>query len=329
MADKLTNVENIPLSMAVWLAEDKYIYNTDPDHYSATTLLKSDRQIILGKRAMATTSTSYDISQNIPSALGGAIHSGIEHAWLNNYRSSLKALGVSQRVIDRVRLNPVGAERQEPNIIPIYLEQRSSKRVGKFLVSGMFDFVMGGRLEDFKSTGVFAFMSGSNEWKYKQQGSIYRWLNPDIITEDVMAIQFTFTDWAKLRARVEQKKGYPQSRIMEHLVPLDPYNVTDNWVRSKLRSIERHEHLPEPQLPLCNQEDLWQADTTYKYFKNPNAKRATKVGTYPELHTRWLQDGSVGEIKEIKGAVKACEYCAAYNVCTQKDQLIADGLLKL
>ena len=42
-----------------------------------------------------------------------------------------------------------------PDAIPVYMEQRAYKQVGKYKVSGKFDFVAEGRVQDFKSTGVF------------------------------------------------------------------------------------------------------------------------------------------------------------------------------
>jgi hypothetical protein len=47
---KYTNNTGIGLSMAVYLATDNYDHNHDPRTISATTLIKSTKQIILGER---------------------------------------------------------------------------------------------------------------------------------------------------------------------------------------------------------------------------------------------------------------------------------------
>lgn len=125
----------------------------------------------------------------------------------------MRDLGYPESVIERVIINPEPEELQS-NSIPVYLEQRVEKKLGPFTISGQFDLVLDGELNDYKSTGVYGFMNGSNDEKYRIQGSIYRWLNPQIITSDCMCIQYIFTDWSGLRASIEKAKGYPQSRVV-------------------------------------------------------------------------------------------------------------------
>ena len=45
-----TNVSNVPLSMAVFLATDSYDYMDEPNYLSATALIKPLRQLILASR---------------------------------------------------------------------------------------------------------------------------------------------------------------------------------------------------------------------------------------------------------------------------------------
>jgi len=40
-------------------------------------------------------------------------------------------------------------------------------------------------------------------------------------------------------------------------------------------------------------------------------------------------DGGVGIVVEKPGQVLACKYCPAFPICSQKDELIADGSLQL
>jgi len=187
---KYSNTEKISLSLAVWLAEDTYDHNPDPKHISATGLLKSPKQIILAQRVPTPAPGTAvddlileDISNRVSSAMGTALHNGIESAWRNGFQQCLRDLGYPERVIERIIVNPEPEQLKE-NSIPVYLERRVEKKLGPFIISGKYDIVIDGQLDDYKSTGVYGYMQGNNDEKYRLQGSIYRWLNPEIITYD-------------------------------------------------------------------------------------------------------------------------------------------------
>ena len=334
---KFSNEEKISLSMAVWLAEDQYVHVKDPMHISATGLLKSVKQIILSSRVPAVDPGTpiqevvlEDISRRVPSAMGTALHNGIERAWRKNYKQALEDLGYPQQVIDRVILNP-GPDGLRDNSIPVYLEKRVEKKLGPFTISGQYDIVIDGQLDDYKSTGVYGYMVGNNDEKYRLQGSIYRWLNPEIITNDYMNIQFFFTDWSKLRAKVEAKKGYPQSRILAHPLELLSVKAIEDWMKAKLTLIHKHKDASEANMPECTPEELWQSAPSYKYYKNP-AKTIRAIAVFDDYYLaneRLVADGSVGEVKTVHGTVRACEYCAAFDVCMQKEIYLDNGTLKI
>jgi hypothetical protein len=324
-----TNLDNIPLSVAVWLANDDYDHDNRNNHISATGLLKSVRQTVLSLRVQSSDSAP-DVKGLIPSSLGSAIHDNIEHAWVNNYKESLKKLGYPQRVIDLVRVNPKPEELTE-DTIAVYLEQRSEKEIEGFIVSGKFDFIAEGRVEDFKSTSTYSYTAGNKDEDYILQGSIYRWLNPDLITDDQMAIQFIFTDWSAMRARTEKDKGYPQSRLQERRLNLKSIPETEAWIKSKLIQIRTHLNSKDEEIPECTDKELWRKDPVFKYYKNPEKmSRATKnFDNIHEANLRMAQDGGVGIIVEQKGTVGACRYCDAFSVCKQKDKYIESGELQL
>ena len=75
-----TNRHNIDLTMAVFLAHSDYDGVNEDASISVTTLLRPLKEIILSNRFPQTDPTS-DISLNIASSIGSAIHAGIERAW--------------------------------------------------------------------------------------------------------------------------------------------------------------------------------------------------------------------------------------------------------
>ena len=155
MSARFANVSEVPLALAVFLASDYYDYSDDPTEISATTLLKPLRQIILATRVPPGDGL-VNLADMMNNRMGAAIHDGIEKAWVTNYAKAMQAIGLPQRVIDRVRINPKPEELTE-DILPIYLEQRLKRKIGKWTVTGKFDFVGEGKVQDFKSTSTFRF----------------------------------------------------------------------------------------------------------------------------------------------------------------------------
>jgi hypothetical protein len=329
---KYTNDEDYSLSIAVWLCAEFYDHNRHPGklHMSATGLLKPIRQIVLAQRVAAKedVETVRDIKADIPSRLGTAIHAGIERAWIHRYKEAMTRLGYPQRVIDKVRINPSKeALKENPDIIPVYIEQRFTKELDDFIIDGEADFIGQGVLEDFKSTGVYGYMKGNNDDAYIKQGSIYRWLNPEVITADFMRIQMIFTDWSKLDSIIKKKAGYPATRIVTKKLELMSMEETENYIKQRIREIKTNMNAPEENLPMCTPEELWQDKTVYKFFSNPkNTRSQGNFDTYAEAHNKMMKAGK-GIVKEVHGKVKRCNWCDGFELCTQKDVYLANGSL--
>lgn len=329
MPKMFTHVEDVPLALGVFLASDSYDYNSDPHTISATTLMKPIRQIILPGRVPAGMGLPV-LADMMNNRMGAAIHDGIERAWKDNYDRAMFAMGYPSSVVDRIRINPTDQLlKSEPDIIPIYLEQRLTRRFGKWNISGKFDFVGEGRVQDFKSTSVWTYKNQVNNDKYALQGSIYRWLDPKLITQDQMDIHYIFTDWKQTMSRVDP--NYPKKRFHTQSFNLLSMPETESFIRQKTIQIEQFFDAKEEDIPLCSDEDLWRSEPQFKYYKDPTkVGRSTKnFETRQEAIIRLQADGNVGMVKEVPGQVTACKYCPAFAVCSQKDQLIASGELIL
>ena len=342
MLQKYVNNTGVPLSVAVYLATDHYDFV--PGAISATALMKSIRQQVLPRRIPRNSADSQtELLSVVKSRIGTSIHDGIERAWTGgHYKVAMEELGYPQHIIDRVVVNPghiqhptkgwvkgAGEQQLPENPIPVYMELRSFKELDGFTISGKFDLVAQGRLEDFKSTGTFTWVNNTKEEDYRIQGSIYRWLNPDIITQDHMAIQFFFTDWMPGRAKADPT--YPQRITEQLLIPLMSLEETEDYIRSRLQLFSEHMDSKETELPFCTDKELWRRAPEFKYYKNP-AKTARSTKNFDNLgdaNQRQRDDGGVGIVVTVPGQAVACKYCAAFSVCTQKDQLIASGSLIL
>jgi hypothetical protein len=324
---RYSNQMNIPLPLAVFLATDDYDY--DPTAISVTALMKPIRQLILTKRVNPE-DNPIDIAGLVSSRMGSAIHAAIEKAWLTP-KNALKALGMSSKLIENVVINPSKPMLElNPSAIPIYMEQRAYNHVGNYKVSGKFDFVAEGRVQDFKSTSVYSYLNQTSVTKYSLQGSLYRWLNPDIIHKDDMVVNYIFTDWSAADAK--QKPEYPQARVLTQRIPLISVEDTQAFVEAKLKQIEKYKDAKESDIPYCTDEDLWRKATVWKYYKHKDKTdgRSTKnFDNSADAYARLADDGYSGIVVEVKGQVVACRYCNAFSVCTQKDNYLLSGDLVL
>lgn len=321
---QITNKHDLPLSIAVWLMRDEYDY--DPTAISATSLLKPLRQMILSSRVPPQNLTM-DLADLIASRMGTSLHAGIEQAWEDpRLKEILLKLGFSKEEADSFVINP---EKLTEDATPVYMEQRLYRELDGIRISGKFDFISKGVLEDFKSTSVYSYLLGDKEEKFALQGSIYRWLDPNLITEDHMRITYIFTDWQK--SMVTQRENYPTSRVKSVRIPLLDITQTEEFIRDRLQQYAACKDIPETELPLCTDKELWRKESVYKYYANPE-KTARSTKNFTNLHEAYTykaSKGGVGIVIEAKGQVMACRYCRGFSLCTQKNEYLLDGSLTI
>ena len=106
----------------------------------------------------------------------------------------------------------------------------------------------------------------------------------------------------------------------------------EQYVLDKTNLIRANMTTPEKDLPPCSPEDLWADKETYKYYANPDRALQSKSRCDKSFDTmieaqRHMAEKGKGTIVIVQGKVRACHYCAAYAICTQKDALHRSGLL--
>ena len=326
---KITNEYGIDLPLAVWLLQDGYksgAADAPPGELlSVTTLMKPTRQLIL-QRKVDMTQETMDISEMVAARMGHGLHDSIERAWTEgNWQAAMRKLHYSQKVIDKIRINPKKEDLQ-PDDIPIYLEHRGFKTFEDIVVTGQLDFLIGKAYRDFKSTSTFAWTSGSKDGDYVLQGSLYRWLLPEMIQDDVMRIEFLFTDWLKYRAKVDPK--YPQTKVAHREFPLMSIKETEDWLKNKLSNIRTNARLSQDKMVQCTDKELWRQADSYKYYADSataaSGGRCTKRFDSPTDAQIHLQTKGKGIVVKDPGEVKACMYCPAFTVCEQRKNYFKD-----
>lgn len=294
------------------MATETYSGGGDDRTISATELLKSVRQIVLARRVDPAQATP-NINSLIASRIGVAIHDAIERAWVGpGLKQALEALGLPTH---RYIVNPIGPVPE--GMLAVYVEQRVVRELNGWKITGQYDIVIVGQLHDVKSTKGFVIKKRLHDKKWRMQGSIYRWLNPEVITDDSVVIECVVLDWNAADAASDP--AYPQQQWTSIRLTLASLQETESFLVAKTSEITKHLDTPEPDLPECNDEDLWREAPTYAYFANPEATgRSTK--NFETLHdaNMHLAEKGEGRVDTRPGKVKACIYCPAAPLCTQR-----------
>lgn len=307
----------LPLPVQVWLAADAYEGKNDNTHISATTLLKDSHKIVLENQI----GNELDISDEgllnmFASKRGTAIHSALENVWTNdNLRNkALDALGLKE-LKERIVINK---HKENPNQIEIWLEQRAYKTIDNMTVNGQFDMVMDGQVVDYKNTSVFTYMHGSKVEDYKLQGSIYRWLNPNLITDDKIKIIYIMHDWTSRDAKINP--NYPQMPIIAVDYDLYSLDYIENFIKNKIQEI-KNGGAPECVASLKLSDPVWQ------YFSKHDSKKAAKNFTNQADANHYMLTKSKGFIKMKPQKATGCKYCKARSICKQYADLLLQGLV--
>ena len=321
--------------MAIWLLNDKYDRVDTKNYLSATSLIKPTQEIVLTDRNKSNEDEiDIEISGLAKSQMGTAMHDAIEVSWDNKYAvaKACELLGISEDIAASITINPTSqqikkAKHKGELLTPVYMEQRTIKEFMGYSIGGKYDLVLAGDLHDYKSTGTYTYIKQSNAEKYIQQGSIYKWLNPEIITGDVLTINYYFTDWVDYRT---SDPKYPPSQIMSQHFDLWTYEETEEYIKNKILEIERFKKNPNLPLPKCSDKDLWKDPSQFKYFSKPDAARATKnFGVDSAAAHAYAASKGKGIVVEAPSIARACVYCNALPHCDQAADLLKAGILHL
>ena len=321
---KVNNSLNIDLVIATWLASNTYTGSKPGKSISATTLLRSTQQQVLGLRAANSPDIieEVDISTLLKSSIGTALHKSIQDTWESTEArtSGLKNLGISEKMIDKIVVNP---DNPDPTKYNLFFEKRVDKQFHGWNITGQFDLVTNGDLHDFKSTSTYTYTNKTKEKDYILQGSIYRWLNPELIKGDFITIHYIFTDWNK--NYLHSKDDYPLHPFVSVKLPLMSLAETESFLSEKLRLID--ENMEATDLPPCDNKTLL-IEEVWQYFANETSTKASKNFTSPLEASQYLATKGKGIVKKKAGEPKGCDWCNCRGICRQYANFLKIGLIK-
>ena len=321
---KIKNDLNLHPVISVWLASNTYTGGNSDTSISATGLLRSTRQQVLQRKAIKEDNEmEIDISTLMKSKTGTAIHRCIEESWTNPelLKNACETLGWNEKNLKKINVNPEKPIEGETNV---YFEQRAFKDLNGWRINGEFDCVLNGTVIDFKSTSVYTYLNKTKNDDYIKQLSIYRWLNPELITEDVGMIQFIFTDWNQNYTLSNPE--YPKHPFVAIQLPLLSLREVEDFISKSLRNIEYYsENIKE--LPLCDNHTLMTSEV-WQYFSKANATKASKNFNSQIEAMRYMASKGVGEVKKKLQEPKGCNYCSCRHICNQYENMKKIGIIK-
>lgn len=305
----------------LFLGDDTYSLKDKADNeYSVTELLQSIRKIILNKRALKNqiepvTELVTLVSARIGQAVDDALQRVLEDA--EALKTILGELGYSSGVIERLEVNP------EPFTGKgIYTHQRRNRDIAGISVSGEFDFILNGEIIDLKTTKTYTYINRVTEDKFKWQMSLYAWIFSDMVQKNTGTLVYLLTDWSP-----SNKPDHPPHAAPSARIPLYSTQEVERFIRKKVRELQRYQDTPEKELPYCTEEELWMKEPVFQYFSKEGNTRASKnFKTLAEAMNHKVEKNA-GVVVRKPGKAMACKYCSVYAYCSQKDELIKQGLL--
>lgn len=266
----LTNRLGLPDGVVAAVENDPYTRG-DSD-ISVTQLIGPPYQ----RRLRQTATIIEDVSDRIWSLLGQSVHTILERAF---------------RGVGRV-------------------EERLYAEVNGWTVSGQYDVIEDGCLQDYKVTSVWSVMGGGKiEWE--RQLNLLRWLaHKNDIPVNQLRIIALLRDWSKGRSNAP---GYPQSQVAAIEIPVWPLEKAEAYMLSR---VQAHQ---DPAPPICSDEERWAKPTVYAVMKE-GRKSAVPGGLHDsrsaaEAHATEL--GAVNHfVVERPGGFTRCEsYCNVSHAC--------------
>ena len=271
---KVTNRLHLPEAFVNAVSVERH---NKPGQYSATTLNKGVKEIILQERHWE--EFTVDAADNVWAVFGTAVHAVLEKHNDGNFH-----------------------------------EERFDVAVGNSRVTGVVDSydMERGTIADWKTASVYKVMKGDfADWH--RQGMTYAWLlNQSGL--DVRRCRFIalLKDHSKGKAKFDA--GYPQSPVFVYEFEVTPEDLerAEARIRAKVAEIEAAEKMADDDIAPCTAEERWCDGDKYAVMKNG---RKTAVRVFDTLADAENCAGELGNSHYVEHRPAASRKCADYCLC--------------
>lgn len=276
---KVTNKLNLPAAFVNAVSVDRH---NAPNCYSATTLNKGTREIILCDRHHD--EIEIDASDSVWAVWGTAVHALLEKQPDNNFHEEFFSTSVS-----------------------------NSK------VTGCVDSydLESGTLYDWKTASVWKVMTGDFE-DWKKQGLTYAWLmNKNDLTVKKCVFIALLKDHSKTKA--QNDAHYPQSPVItyEFDVTTADLEATEKRIIDKIKTLEAASVLADEMLPLCSDDERWADGEKYAVMKKGRQTAVKLFDVKADAEARAAELGAAHYVEHRPATSRKCAgYCPAKDFCS-------------
>jgi hypothetical protein len=276
-----TNNSNLPQSVFNLLAKNRYS-GTDVDHdYSATTLLKPPRMVMLERRHAD--DLEEDVLDRLWSMFGSVAHHLLEEQSPENEMS----------------------------------ETRLFAEVGGRKISGQFDGYHPAeeRLDDYKVTSVWTIVYDSRSEEWAQQLNILAYLlRTNGYGIKNLRIVVILRNWSKSKSL--QGGDYPNAPIKIIDVPLWDHADAAFFILQRVGAMGFNEGLADDDLAPCTPEEMWEKPTVFAVMKDGRKSAVKLFDDYGAAGDFCAASGKGHSVVTRPGKRTRCEeYCAVNKFC--------------
>ena len=197
------------------------------------------------------------------------------------------------------------------------------KLLGK-TISGAVDHYKHGVITDYKTTSTYKYVKQSfDDWS-AQLNSYAELCEEAGHKVDAIRIIAVFKDWKK--RELKTVKNYPPAEIV--IIPLLKWSkdARERYMLARVRALVNAEKMPDDQLPLCSEEEIWSRFTDFNVLKKGN-----KVGRNfktKEEALAYLDGKDVNDYvitRRTSPPLRCLEYCSCSTKCSQFAQWKLDN----
>jgi hypothetical protein len=256
------------------------VSNREPsDAYSASQLMKSPRQLWLGRKHHV--EIVEDVSDRIWALFGTALHAIIEQA------------------------NPENALTEE---------RLSHEFPGLGKITGIPDLFQDGIISDWKTVSVWSYIYFDDDKRaeYASQLNTYAFLYRALGFEvKGLEIVMLMRDWQASKAKFDP--DYPQSQVAKIKIPLWSQEKAETYIKAKLDYFETFRDTADDQLPECTEKERWAKPGKWALMKKGRKSAVKLYDVQPDIE---LEPGHYWEHRPGE-QWKRCEYCNVSPFCNQ------------
>lgn len=281
----LTNRLGLPRAVVAAVENDPYTRGSSD--ISVTQLVQPPFQ----RKLRTETEIIEDVSDRIWSLVGQVGHGIVERAYPDAYTEDCK------------KLTPAEAYKK----YGVVAERRLFMPVNNWIVSGQFDVIEDGRLEDYKFTSVWSVI-GETKPEWIAQLNLLRILaKHEGIKVDKLGILAVLRDWAKGKAN---GADYPKHQIQRIDIPVWSDDQAEAYLFDRVLAHQ------SANPSVCTDEERWKRADVFAVMK-VGRKSAVKLhDSFEDADAHATQLGAGHSVVKRPGGYGRCQdYCNVSHVC--------------